>query len=232
MFGRDLILSLVLHLSILAVTSVATMFSPFEKTDFGEVIRITAVSLPAPEQQQPEPEPIIDMDIPQPVVEEDLDIPLSDPTSQPAVKTEKPKKEKIEQPKATPKKKQPSTSPTKQTDNAKSTDIETGSNSPFSGATVDNITFDYPIWFRQVFNKIAGNMRHSVVTDATLITVIYFQVLQSGRIVNLKVEQPSGYVAFDDACMAAVSRSAPFPRLPRDFRDEIIGITLPVKYSP
>ncbi|RME22661.1 MAG: energy transducer TonB [Candidatus Zixiibacteriota bacterium] len=83
-----------------------------------------------------------------------------------------------------------------------------------------------------MFNKIASNMRHSVVTDATLICVIYFQVLQSGRIVNLKVIQSSGYQEFDDACMAAVSRSAPFPPLPRDFSDEIIGITLPIKYTP
>jgi outer membrane biosynthesis protein TonB len=44
--------------------------------------------------------------------------------------------------------------------------------------------------------------------------------------------QPSGIPAFDNGCVQAIENSAPFPPLPEDFRDEIIGITIPFKYQP
>jgi TonB family protein len=41
----------------------------------------------------------------------------------------------------------------------------------------------------------------------------------------------SGISRFDDACVLAIQRSAPFPPLPKNFREEIIGITLPIKFD-
>ena len=46
----------------------------------------------------------------------------------------------------------------------------------------------------------------------------------------MKIKQSSGIDAVDRDCIAAIERSAPFPPLPREFRDEIIGITVPIKY--
>ena len=68
--------------------------------------------------------------------------------------------------------------------------------------------------------------------DATIVCVIYFQVIKSGRVIEKRVEETSGIPAFDQACLQAVERSTPFPPLPRDFTDEIIGITLPFQYKP
>jgi len=105
--------------------------------------------------------------------------------------------------------------------------VESAQGSPFAGATVDNANFNYPYWFTQTFNKIANNMRNTTNVDNRIFCTIYFQVLKSGRVIELRIEKSSGYPDFDEACLAAVERSAPFPPLPNDFIDEIIGITLP-----
>jgi len=107
-----------------------------------------------------------------------------------------------------------------------------GEGSPFAGATIDNASFNYPYWFTQAFRKIRSNWRNPVSHQGTLVCVIYFQVIQSGRVINLQIRESSGIDAFDDACLRSVERSAPFPPLPREFREEIIGINLPFKYQP
>jgi TonB family protein len=97
---------------------------------------------------------------------------------------------------------------------------------------VDNASFDYPYWFTQAFYKIQSNWRNPVSADYSIVCAIYFQVLKSGRVIELRVEESSGVRAYDEACLRAVERSTPFPPLPRAFPDEIIGITLPFKYEP
>jgi len=108
----------------------------------------------------------------------------------------------------------------------------TGSGSPFAGATVDNLSFDYPYWFEQAFTKIQSNWINTVEADGEIVCVIYFQVIKSGRLLEARVETESGIEAFDQGCLGAIYKSAPFPPLPSEFADEVIGITLPFKYAP
>ncbi|MCK4460380.1 MAG: TonB family protein, partial [candidate division Zixibacteria bacterium] len=108
----------------------------------------------------------------------------------------------------------------------------TAGSSPFAGATIDNASFDYPYWFTQAFNKIRRNWRNPVAADGVIICAVYFEVIKSGKVIVIRIENSSGIPRFDDACYAAVQRAAPFPPLPRQFADEIIGITLPFKYRP
>ncbi|RME19092.1 MAG: hypothetical protein D6800_14755, partial [Candidatus Zixiibacteriota bacterium] len=177
MSTRDIIFSLVLHLLALGIALFASPLGPVYKHDFTEVIKVSAVTLPAPASQA-EVKAIPTPEVPSPVPEEEFNIPIKDPTTQPEVKTHKKKAKKKPKKKTNTKKpkKQATHTGTQTTTEPKKSDIDAAEGSPFAGATVDNAAFDYPIWFRQVFNKIASNMRHSVVTDATLICVIYFQV--------------------------------------------------------
>ncbi|MBI5266255.1 MAG: TonB C-terminal domain-containing protein [candidate division Zixibacteria bacterium] len=111
-------------------------------------------------------------------------------------------------------------------------EIGQAAGSPFAGATVDNANFDYPYWFTQAFYKIQTNWHNPVDADGPLVCVVYFQVLKSGRIVEARVDRTSGFPAFDQACVTAVDRSSPFPPFPKEFGDEILGITIPFKYQP
>jgi protein TonB len=155
------------------------------------------------------------------------EIPIDDPTS-----VDRPKE--VEKPKPKPKQETPPTRPSDKPQSGggagdkKEIDVSgSGAGSPFATATIDNASFDYPYWFTQAFNKIAGNFRNTVVIDGSVVCIVYFQVIRSGRLVEVKVEQSSGVPAFDKVCVSAVERSAPFPPLPREFLDEIIGISVP-----
>lgn len=224
----NLWLSISLHLLVIAATTLSSPFGVTKKHDFGEVIRVTAV-LP---EALPTPEPLKPLEIPEAVAdiaEDDPEIEINDLTTKPAVKIDKPEPEPKKEEAKKPVKKAAETekSSDAQEPEKSETEVTEASGGQFAGATIDNASFDYPIWFRQAFVKIARNFRHGTMSDGSLVCTIYFQVLASGRVSGLTVEESSGFTAFDDACMEAVSRSAPFPPLPRDFRDEIIGITIP-----
>lgn len=220
----EITLSILLHVVLVIATTVVVPMSSSKKFDFDEVIRVNLASFPEPAPQQiappaPAPAPA------QPKIEEQA-IPIAKPKEPPkqAVKA-KPK------PKA-----QPKTKPVEaeeKASEAEQTDVTgAGPGSPFAGVKVDNAEFNYPYWFTQAFYKIQSNWRNTTLYDGALVCVVYFQVIRSGRVVEVKIESSSGIEDFDAGCLAAIERSAPFPPLPREFVDEILGITIPFKFDP
>jgi len=240
---RDIFLSLVLHVMVVLATVISSPFDYKKPFDYDQVIRIRAVAMPdfAPASGPvAEDVPIEPVSIPQAMEDDIPEIPIDKPTT-----VDKPKEIKKPADKPKPQKEPAQQKPKPQTETKTGIEatagngtgqgdkeIATGSGSPFGGATIDNASFDYPYWFTQAFNKIAGNWRQTVVIDGTAVCVIYFQVIRSGRLVETQIKESSGIPAFDQICLSAVERSAPFPPLPREFKDEIIGITLPFKYQP
>jgi protein TonB len=230
---REFVISLIFHVVLVSAAIVSSPFEPKSKIDYGATI--VHVSLPSPSQiPQIKPETPAPIQIPRALAAVDPDIPIDAPTTKPAVKIEKPKT--TEKPKTKPKPK----TPPPPANTAKGENSQEGTEegkvdasatssggASLSGATVDNSSFTYGWWFDLAFKEIAGNFRFSYSYDGSLICVVYFQVIQSGRVLNLEVKQSSGVPEYDRACLLAVEKSAPLPPLPRDFTQEIIGITLP-----
>lgn len=231
---RDIIYSLLLHVVVIGATVFSSPFAMVKRPQLGEVIRVQLTSLPG--SLPVEPTSLPPAIVPQAAADEPLDIPISDPTKaeELAVVTEQ------EKPEPKPPRERPKPSPAQPAqpsgggDSAEGTEVEVsgGAGSPFAGATVDNARFNYPYWFTQTFNKIQNNLgRNPVYYEGTLVCLVYFQVIRSGRIVETEVRESSGWPEFDAYCLAAINRSQPLPPLPRDFADEIIGITIPFKHS-
>ena len=236
---RDIILSLVIHVTILFSALVTSPFEPTSQIDYGEVIR---VSLPSMDQLpiQAEPLPPEPIAIPKPQMDEEPDIPISSPETQPVAEIEKPKPEP-EKPKP---KKEPRKTPTPEDATKNDKDQSGDANSEvdldaasvgggiLSGATIGNAAFNYPYWIDLAFPKISRNFRNPVNYDGTLNCIVQFEVMQSGRVYSIAVRQTSGIPQFDRACMAAVERSAPLPPLPREFLAEVIDVTLTFEWEP
>ncbi|MEW5797117.1 MAG: TonB family protein [Candidatus Zixiibacteriota bacterium] len=229
MLGRDFIASLVLHVIVVAVTIFASPLNIKKPRDFGEVIRVGVVSMaditPAkitPAEPEPVPQP------PQALRDEPEEVPLKDPTTKPPAEITKPvqkPKPKQERPKQKPPTDETKPGDKSQTGTAEGKiDVQAPSGSGISGLGVDNASFNYPYWFTQAFTKLSQNFRIPVVIDGQVSCDVYFQVIKSGRVIDRKVVTSSGIPQFDQACLAAVERSAPFPPLPREYVDEIIGI--------
>jgi TonB family protein len=244
--NRDLIFSIGAH----AVIVLGTLFlSPLEHRKpipMGEVIRVSAVAMsditpreepiapppeaPAPmvkaepEVSIPEPETKPEVEIEQPVEEPVVDEPAPDPEPdpEPEEKPEPPDNDKpaIRDPNA-------GEGDRNQTGvEGGSTEVETPSGSAITGASIDNASFNYPYWFNLAWAKISQNFRVPVVIDGQVYCDVYFQVIKSGKVIESRIVNPSGIDQFDQACLAAIDRSSPFPPLPREFLDEIIGITI------
>ncbi len=234
---QGIIISAVLHILIISAVLFSAPFSIKKKPFDYEVIKINAVS--APQSFAETLSPIEDIIIPEAFPdEESFDIPIDDPTSvdKPVVidkpKPKKPKKPKEKKKQTRKPKGKTKTKPTEsKAESGKEIDTKTtDAGSPFAGATVDNESFDYPYWFTQAFNKISRNFRRTISLDGNVICVVSFEVIRSGRVLEVKIDQSSGIPGVDRDCLAAIERSKPFPPLPDEFRDEIIRITIPIKY--
>ncbi len=230
--SRDLIISVLFHVFVVGALYASGQILPSHKFDPGDVIKVSLVSLPdMPPSMEPPTDPL---SIPKAVRADEAPLPVSDPTSKPIASTQK----KKEPPKQKKTQKKPYQSGAEKGDQDQTgsesgnTDVGQAAGSPFAGATTDNASFNYPYWFSQAFYKIQTNWINPIEADGAIVCVVYFQVLKSGRVVETKVEKSSGIPAFDQACVTAIDRSSPFPPFPKEFADEILGITIPFKYEP
>lgn len=232
---KDIFFSLGFHLLALALISapLALMSKP-PLPD--QIIKVSLMSMPiSPITENTAQKPL---EIPKAIEEERPEIAVEDPTTRPEAKVDIPEpvkekpKPKPEKPKEKPQNKltNAETGKTAQTGSKEGkVDVEaTGAGTPFGGGvTVDNVSFDYPYWFNLTFNKIAQNFRNPINTDARIICTVKFTVIRSGKVIEVEVLNSSGFPSFDEACVASIDRSNPFPPMPREFRDEIISITVP-----
>jgi periplasmic protein TonB len=221
---REIIYSVILHVIALALTAVSFPLS-HHRIDPGDVIKVTlSAGLPAPIRPQATPAGAAATPLPS--------------VKAPAKESAKPIPDpRVKKPidKAKPHKVIPGEDASTLAKAAEATEIKTQSTavgSPFAGAAIDNPNFQYPDWFELAFRKIQVNWSNPVNIDGAVVCVVYFQVIRSGRVIEAKVDYSSGIPLFDQSCVSAVQKSSPFPPLPSDFADEVIGITLPFKYEP
>lgn len=234
--NRDLVYSLLMHGVIVAVVLFASPLQFRKVQPFGEVIRVHAVSLGDIEPAKGEPEPLPPTAPPKPAIEPEEEIPVTEPTTKPAVAIDKPTQKPAEKPKTPPKQTKPAEKPSETKPSEQhpgntgtpegSGEVEAPAGGAISGVRIDNAAFDHPYWFDLAWNKINQNYRFAITIDGKVYCDVYFVVIKSGRVVETKIVNSSGIPAFDQACVAAIERSSPFPPLPRDWLDEILGITI------
>jgi TonB family protein len=78
-------------------------------------------------------------------------------------------------------------------------------------------------WFA-VIPQIARTGRQGIV-------VLQFSIDKRGQVPKLVIANTSGTVAFDQAAVASVSASNPFPALPNEYRGTEIRLQLAFSYN-
>jgi TonB family protein len=223
---QDLLFSLLLHVVLLAAMVITAPFKPQYKPNLGDIIKVNLASLP-PSFSRGAAKPAA---IPAATTAEKKVTPLPNKAkAKPVEKTKPAKTENIKQKPAIEK----DLENIPGTDNGKKDVSENlAPGSVFGSAAIDNSSFDYPYWFVQAFGKIERNWSNPVYANQPLTCIVYFQVIRSGRIIKIEIEQTSGIDTFDRACEQAIKTSEPLPPLPSEFTDEIIGIHLEFPYVP
>ncbi|MBU0983420.1 MAG: hypothetical protein KKA42_06090, partial [candidate division Zixibacteria bacterium] len=177
--SRDIILSVVMHVGLIVATFFAAPFDFTRKDDFGDVIRVSMVSMPEIIAATPEPEPVAPPEIPAAIQTEPEEIPLDDPATSPEVAVDEPEEKPEPEPDTKPaEEKKPdkpktkpnldaSTAPAGEVDRAGAatgeTEVATPGGSLIAGTSVDNASFNYPFWFTLAHGKLAQNFRVPIV---------------------------------------------------------------------
>lgn len=95
------------------------------------------------------------------------------------------------------------------------------------GASVSAFDADFPFryYIEQLQSLIATNWQKPDAPDETACTV-YFKILRSGQVTDVKVEAPSSLAYYDRAASRAVFAANPLPPLPPEFKGETLGVHL------
>ncbi len=87
------------------------------------------------------------------------------------------------------------------------------------GAVFESGSYDITPWADEVIRRIRENWHPPLAVQLGIrgLTVIKIVVELDGRVSLLTIERPSGVQAYDEAALAAVKNSIPFPPLPEDY---------------
>lgn len=87
------------------------------------------------------------------------------------------------------------------------------------GAVFESGSYDITPWAEKIIRRIRENWYPPLAVQLGIkgLTVVKIVVELDGRISLLIIERPSGIQAYDEAAIAAVKNSLPFPPLPQDY---------------
>lgn len=102
------------------------------------------------------------------------------------------------------------------------------SQAPGAGVETDMPNFPYPWYISQIRASLWSRWSKKMPRQAGQ-AVVVFTLLPGGKLVDLRIESSSGDSALDLAAQAAVQDSAPFPPLPKGFREPFLKIHVTLK---
>jgi TonB family protein len=94
--------------------------------------------------------------------------------------------------------------------------------------------FPYTYYLNIITDRVSANWFTSLVdpgVSGNFQTVVYFRIQRNGQISDVRIEQSSGLKPLDLSAMRAVTASAPFPPLPKDYDDAYLAIHLIFEHS-
>ena len=96
---------------------------------------------------------------------------------------------------------------------------------------LENVKFPFSYYIKQIQNKISENWSWAQSYAGDFKTVVYFKIIRSGQISDIKIKTSSGNKLYDNICLRAVEVSAPFPPLPKGYADDWLGVFFEFRYK-
>jgi protein TonB len=214
-------------LTISLVVHVLISIIAFEWVSFRSVKYVPRavyqVSLVDPVQAQPvkpppkvekEPEPVPPTPEPEPEPEPEEEVPPPPERPKPKPKPEKPKPRR-EVPKTDIEEPRPDATP----EESETAPAQTGEMS------LDTDDFPFAPYINRVRRKIAANWRVPEGSQGQeRYCRVYFRIQRDGSVTDVSVEETSELFLFDQAAQRAVMNATPLPPLPREYRDQYLGV--------
>ncbi len=96
--------------------------------------------------------------------------------------------------------------------------------------SLETAKFPFSYYVNIIRKKIVENWMWSQNYPGELKTVVYFKILRSGDIEDLKIKESSSNKLYDNLCLRAVELAKPFPPLPEGFKEDYLGVFFEFKY--
>lgn len=97
--------------------------------------------------------------------------------------------------------------------------------------SLETAKFPFTYYVNQIRKKVVENWLWSRNYPGELKAVIYFKILRSGEVVDLKIKESSNNKFYDSICLRAVEVSKPFPPLPDGFKEDYLGVYFEFRYK-
>jgi TonB family protein len=150
------------------------------------------------------------------------------PTFKPVEKKNEPEKTPLNlKPSTTKQNAAPASASSSATGNRGST-TKTGAGSGVSGGgnalKLDVVDFPFPHYITRIQYRIENNWEPPFSGQGQLLATVYFKIIRSGEITEVKLEQSSGDIVFDQAAQRAVYNANPLPPLPEGYGQPTLGV--------
>ena len=195
-------------------------------------VRRPAPPRPKPVEEKPAPEPEPEPEPPQEEPEPEEAAPPPKPADDVPVlpsreETKKPEPKRPDKPAPT-EETRPGVAPGETGDQlgrrGASTGSPVGTTAFGSQIGVENPDFTYGYYLDRLLSLIDAQWQRPNMGEVK--AVIHFQIGKDGSISDLRVAESSGYYSFDFAALRAVQSAAPFPPLPRGYKNDSLGVNL------
>ncbi|MEM9594775.1 MAG: energy transducer TonB [Acidobacteriota bacterium] len=94
---------------------------------------------------------------------------------------------------------------------------------------VEDPNFTYGYYLDRVAAEISAKWTRPPVGGEVQQAVLYFRILSTGEVTDLRVADSSGDETFDRAARAAVEATSPLPPLPKSYKHDRLGINLIIR---
>jgi TonB family protein len=97
--------------------------------------------------------------------------------------------------------------------------------------SLETAKFPFSYYVNQIRKKIVENWLWSQNYPGELKTIVYFKILRSGEVEEIKIKESSNNKLYDNICLRAVELAKPFPPLPQGFNEDYLGVFFEFKYK-
>ncbi len=91
--------------------------------------------------------------------------------------------------------------------------------------------FPYTYYIRQIRKKVEENWLWAQNNPGEFRTVVYFKILRSGEVKEIKIKETSKNTFYDNLCLRAIELANPFPPLPQGYEEDYLGVYFEFKYK-
>lgn len=93
-------------------------------------------------------------------------------------------------------------------------------------------SFEYSYYLSMILKKIGKNWRNPYqFSPITIRAVIFFTIHRNGRIADVRIEEPSGNIPYDQAALRAVLVTKHLPPLPQEFKGNYLNVHLEFEHK-